>query len=213
MKKIGVIKQIIDNGIVAVVRADSKEKAIKIVDALKKGGIKVIEITMTVPDAIDIIKELTKRCKENGLIIGAGTVLDSETARLCILNGAEFVVSPSVNVEMIKLCNRYGVPVIPGVMTVKEAIEALEMGVDILKVFPGSAFGPSIIKAFKGPIPQGNFMPTGGVSLENVNEWIKAGAVAIGVGGELTKGVEADRYDTIVETAEKFVLEIEKARK
>lgn len=213
MKKVEVIKKIIDNGIVAVVRADNREKAIKIIDALQNGGIKVIEITMTVPDAIDIIKEFTKKYKESDLVIGAGTVLDSETARLCMLNGAEFIVSPAINIDMIKLCNRYGVPVIPGVMTVKEAIEALEMGVDILKVFPGSAFGPSIIKAFKGPIPQGNFMPTGGVSLENVKEWIEAGAVAIGVGGELTKGVEEDRYDIIAETAAKFVLEIKKSRK
>lgn len=213
MRRIETIRKIIELGIVAVIRADDRGKALKIVEAVRKGGIKAIEITMTVPGAVDVIKELSKEYRGSDIIIGAGTVLDPETARLCILNGAEFLVSPSVNVETIKLCNRYRVPVMPGVMTVKEAVEALEMGAEILKIFPGSAFGPSIIKALKGPIPQGNFMPTGGVSIDNVKDWIKAGAVAIGVGGELTKGAENGDYDNITDIAKKFVLEVEKARK
>jgi 2-dehydro-3-deoxyphosphogluconate aldolase/(4S)-4-hydroxy-2-oxoglutarate aldolase len=212
LKKHQIIKEIIDCGVVAVIRAESKEQGVKIVDAVKKGGIKALEITMTVPGAVDIIKELSEVYKNEDVIIGAGTVLDPETARLCILAGAKYIVSPSFNTETVKLCNRYGIPVMPGVMTVKEVVEALELGVDILKVFPGSAFGPSIISAFKAPIPQGNFMPTGGVSLDNVKDWIKAGAVAVGTGGELTKGAKTGDYELVTEVARKFVEEVKKAR-
>lgn len=212
MKKHETIKRIVDCGVVAVVRAESKEQGIKIVDAVKEGGIKSLEVTMTVPGAVDIIKELTEVYKDDDVIIGAGTVLDPETARLCILAGAEYIVSPNFNPEMVKLCNRYAIPVMPGIMTVKEAVEALELGVDILKVFPGSAFGPSIISAFKAPIPQANFMPTGGVNLANVKDWIKAGAIAVGTGGDLTKGAKNGDYALVTETAKKFVEEVKKAR-
>ena len=206
------IQKIIDCGVVAVIRAESKEQGIKIIEAVKKGGIKALEITMTVPGAVDIIKELCEKYKNEDVIIGAGTVLDPETARACILAGARYIVSPSLNVETVKLCNRYRVPVMPGVMTVKETVEALELGAEIIKVFPGNAFGPSIISAFKGPLPQGNFMPTGGVNLENVKDWIKAGAVAVGTGGDLTKGAKTGDYALITETAAKFVEEVKKAR-
>jgi 2-dehydro-3-deoxyphosphogluconate aldolase/(4S)-4-hydroxy-2-oxoglutarate aldolase len=212
MKRLEIIQKMIECGVVAVIRAESKEQGIKIVDAVKKGGIKALEVTMTVPGAIDIIKELSEVYKDEDVIIGAGTVLDPETARLCILAGAKYIVSPSLNPETIKLCNRYRVPVMPGIMTVRDAVEALELGVEVLKVFPGNAFGPSIISAFKGPIPQGNFMPTGGVSLDNVKDWIKAGAVAVGTGGDLTKGAKTGDYELITETAAKFVEEVRKAR-
>lgn len=212
MKRIETIKNIINSGVVAVIRAESKEQGIKIVEAIKKGGIKALEITMTVPGALDIIKELSEIYKDQDLIIGAGTVLDPETARLCILAGATYIVSPSFNAETVKLCNRYRVAVLPGIMTVKEAVEALELGVEILKVFPGNAFGPSIISSFKGPLPQGNFMPTGGVNLDNIKDWIKAGAVAVGTGGDLTKGAKTGDYALITETAAKFVEEVRKAR-
>lgn len=212
MKKIETIRKIVDSGVVAVVRAESKDQGIKIIDAVKKGGIKALEITMTVPGAVDIIKELKEIYKNEDVIIGAGTVLDPETARLCILAGAEYIVSPSLNPETVKLCNRYSIPIMPGIMTVKEAVEALELGVDILKVFPGNLFGPFIISAFKGPIPQGNFMPTGGVSLDNVGAWIKAGAVAVGTGGDLTNGAKKGDYDLVTETARKFMEEVKKAR-
>lgn len=212
MKRIEIIKKITDYGIVAVIRAESKEQGVKIVNAVKKGGIKVIEITMTVPGALDIIKELTEIYKNEDVIIGAGTVLDSETARACILAGAEYIVSPCLNADVIKLCNRYRVAVMPGIMTVKEAVEALELGAEILKVFPGNAFGPSIISSLKGPIPQGNFMPTGGVSLDNIKDWIKAGAVAVGIGGELTKGANIGDYKLVEKTAASFVSELNKAR-
>lgn len=212
MKRLETIKRIAEGGVVAVIRAESKEQGIKIVDAVKKGGIKALEITMTVPGAIDIIKELSEVYKDEDVIIGAGTVLDPETARACILAGAKYIVSPMLNPEVIRLCNRYRIPVMPGIMTVKEAVEALELGAEVLKVFPGNAFGPSIISAFKGPVPQGNFMPTGGVNLDNIKDWIKAGAVAVGTGSDLTKGAKTGDYDLITETAAKFVAEVKKAR-
>ncbi|WPC44025.1 bifunctional 4-hydroxy-2-oxoglutarate aldolase/2-dehydro-3-deoxy-phosphogluconate aldolase [Clostridium sp. JS66] len=212
MKRIETIQRIIEAGVVAVIRAESKEQGIKVIDAVKKGGIKALEITMTVPGAVDIIKEISDIYKDEDVIIGAGTVLDPETARACILAGARYIVSPCLNIETIKLCNRYRVPIMPGIMTVKEAVEALEYGAEILKVFPGNAYGPSIISSFKGPIPQGNFMPTGGVKLDNIKDWIKAGAVAVGTGSDLTKGAKTGNYELITETAAKFIEEVRKAR-
>lgn len=212
MKRLETIRRIAESGVVAVIRAESKEQGILITEACKKGGIKALEVTMTVPGAVDIIKELAETYKDEDVIIGAGTVLDPETARLCILAGAQYIVSPSLNPETVKLCNRYRVPVMPGIMTVKEAIEAMELGVEVCKVFPGNAFGPSIISAFKGPIPQGNFMPTGGVSLDNVKDWIKNGAVAVGTGSDLTKGAKTGDYELVTETAKKFVEAVQAAR-
>jgi len=212
MERIKTIMKVAEEGIVAVIRAESKEQGLKIVEAVKQGGIKMLEVTMTVPGAIDIIKELSEHYKNEDVVIGAGTVLDPETARLCILSGAKYIVSPTLNPDTIKLCNRYRIPVMPGVMTVKEAVEALELGAEVLKVFPGNAFGPEIIKAFKGPIPQGNFMPTGGVSLSNVKDWIKAGAIAVGTGGDLTKGAKTGDYASVTDTARAFVKAVREAR-
>jgi len=206
MDKLDIIAKLKEEKVVAVVRAESKEQGEKIIDSIVKGGINFIEITMTVPGAVDIIKELSEKYKSNpDVVIGAGTVLDPETARMVILAGAKYVVSPSFNPETVKMCNRYRVPVMPGIMTVKEAVEALELGVDILKVFPGNAFGPSIIKAFKGPLPQACFMPTGGVSVENAHEWIKNGAVAVGTGSNLTAGAKTGDYESITKIASDFV--------
>ncbi|MBU3154138.1 bifunctional 4-hydroxy-2-oxoglutarate aldolase/2-dehydro-3-deoxy-phosphogluconate aldolase [Clostridium estertheticum] len=213
MERIKIVQKLTEYGIVAVIRANSKEEGVKIVDAVTKGGINAIEVTMTVPGAIDVIKELTEIYKDNAeVLIGAGTVLDPETARACILAGAKYIVSPSLNPETIKLCNRYRIAVMPGIMTVKEAIEALELGVEIVKVFPGNVFGPQIISSLKGPLPQANFMPTGGVSLDNVKDWIKAGAVAVGTGGDLTRGAKTGDYKLVTETAAKFVEAVKKAR-
>lgn len=212
MKRMEVLKKIMDAGLVAVIRAESKEQGEKVIDAVTKGGIKMIEITMTVPGAVDIIKELSQKYKGTDILIGAGTVLDPETARACILAGADFIVSPNFNEDTVKLCNRYRVAVMPGIMTVNEAIKALEYGVEVLKVFPGNAYGPSIISSFKGPLPQANFMPTGGVNLENVKDWVKAGAVAVGTGGDLTKGAKTGDYELVTETAAKFVEAVKNAR-
>ncbi|WP_286906795.1 bifunctional 4-hydroxy-2-oxoglutarate aldolase/2-dehydro-3-deoxy-phosphogluconate aldolase [Clostridium sp. UBA1652] len=212
MKRSEIIKNIVDIGVVAVIRAESKEEAIKIIEAVKNGGIKALEITMTVPGAVDIIKELSETYRGEDIIIGAGTVLDPETARACILAGAEFIVSPCLSIETLKMCNRYGAAVIPGIMTVTEIVEALEYGVEILKVFPGNAYGPSIISSFKAPLPQANFMPTGGVNLDNVAEWIKAGAIAVGTGGDLTKGAKTGNYEEITKVAAEFVEKVREAR-
>ena len=212
MDKLDVIKKMKEEGIVAVVRAESKEKGEKLIDAIVNGGINFIEITMTVPGAVDIIKELSEKYKGTDVVIGAGTVLDSETARMVILAGAQFVVSPCFDEDMVRLCNRYRVAVMPGIMTVKEAVAGLEMGVDILKVFPGNAFGPSIISAFRGPLPQAQFMTTGGVDIDNIEQWIKAGAVAVGTGGSLTAGAKKGDYELVTKTAKEFVDAVKKAR-
>ncbi len=213
MKKYDTLNAIIESGVVAVVRAESKEQGLNIIEAVKKGGIKALEITLTVPGAVDIIKDLVEEYKDEDVIIGAGTVLDPESARACILAGAKYIVSPYFDLETVKMCNRYAVPIMPGVMTPKEVVAALEAGVDICKVFPGNAFGPSIIGAFRGPIPQGNYMPTGGVDLDNAKDWIQQGAVAIGVGSVLTKGAKTGDYEAVTETAKKFVQAVKEARK
>jgi 2-dehydro-3-deoxyphosphogluconate aldolase/(4S)-4-hydroxy-2-oxoglutarate aldolase len=210
-KKWEIIQKITESGLVAVVRAENADIAKKITDACLEGGAAAIEITYTVPGATGVIEELA-RAYEGKIIIGAGTVLDSETARIAILSGAQYVVSPYLSEQTMKLCNRYQVPCMPGVMTPEGVVKALEMGADILKVFPGEAFGPKIIKAFKGPVPQGNYMPTGGVSVENVQEWIKAGAVAVGAGGSLTAGAKTGDFASITRTAREFVGKIREAR-
>lgn len=210
MDKIDIIKRIMEDKLVAVIRAESKEQGLKIVDAVQKGGIKLIEVTMTVPGAVDIITTLSQEYKGKDVMIGAGTVLDSETARLCILAGAQFVVSPSFNKDTVTLCNRYRIPYLPGAMTVNEIIECLEHGADIIKLFPGNLYKPETIKDFKAPLPQANFMPTGGVSVENIAQWIKAGAVAIGVGGSLTAGAKTGDYDAVTREAQRFIEAISK---
>lgn len=212
MKREEVLKSIKDAGVVAVVRGDSKEEALKVVEAVAKGGIKIMELTMTVPNPIDVIKEVAEKYKGTDIVVGAGTVLDSETARACILAGAEFVVSPYLDIETIKLCNRYKVAVMPGIMTVKDAVTAFEYGVDVAKIFPANLYGPAVIKSFKGPLPQGDFMPTGGVSIANLHEWIEAGAVAVGTGGDLTKGAKTGDYELVEKTAKEFVEAYRKAK-
>ena len=212
MDKEKVIERIREVGLVAVVRAENEEKAIRITEACIEGGVAAIELTFTVPFAHNVIESLAKRYSGGEIIVGAGTVLDSETARIAILSGSEFVVSPMFSSDVVKLCNRYRTAVMPGVVTPKEAVEALEAGADILKVFPGDLFGPNIIKALKGPLPQGLFMPTGGVDKNNVGEWIKAGAVAVGAGGSLTAGAKTGDYGKIVSTAKEFLANINKAR-
>ena len=210
--KLKTLKKITDGGVVAVVRAESAEQAIKIAEACREGGIPAIEITFTVPYADEVIRELSKAYKNGEMIVGAGTVLDSETARIAILAGAQYIVSPCLDEETIKLCNRYQIPVMPGCVTIKEMVTAMELGADIIKVFPGELVGPSYIKAVKGPLPQAPLMPTGGVSLENAAEWIKNGCVAVGVGGSLTAGAKTGDYEAVTEMAKKFVAAVQKAR-
>ena len=199
-------------GLVAVVRAENSEQATKIAEACLLGGVAAIEITFTVPGAVDVIGHLANIYKSGEMIIGAGTVLDPETARAAILAGAQYVVSPSVNPDTIKLCNRYQIPIMPGAATIKEIVEAMELGADIIKVFPGETLGPTFVKAVKGPLPQANLMPTGGVGLDNVAEWIKAGCVAVGAGGNLTGGAKTGDYQSITELGKQFIEKIHQAR-
>lgn len=212
MNKQQVITKICDAGIVAVVRAESADKAKRIADACLEGGVPAVEITFTVPAAHKVIEELAGYYKNGEIILGAGTVLDSETARIAILSGAQYVVSPALDEDTIKLCNRYAIPCMPGVMTLADVIKALELGCDIIKLFPGEAFGPAMVKSIKGPIPQANIMPTGGVDVNNVSQWFKAGVVAVGAGSALTAGAKTGDYNAITETAKQFVENIRNTR-
>lgn len=213
MYKEQVIHKLKQQGVVAVIRGTTPEEAIDISKACIAGGLTAIEVTFTTPGAHDVIRHLSHDyAADENVVIGAGTVLDPETARIALLNGASFVVSPSFNLETIQLCNRYRVACMPGATTVEGVIAALEAGVDIIKVFPGELYGPKIIKAFKGPIPQAQLMPTGGVSIDNIKEWFDAGAVAVGVGGALTKNMEKGNFSTVTETAKKFVAGVKAAR-
>lgn len=204
---------ICDVGIIAVIRAENLEKSLKIVDACINGGINAIEITYTIPKADQVICELVNIYKGNtNIIIGAGTVLDTETARSAILNGAQFIVSPCFDKEVAKLCNRYQIPYIPGVQTVSEVKLSLDYGCDLLKIFPGDIFGPRFIKDVKGPLPQANMMPSGGVDIINIPNWIRAGAVCISVGSSLIASAKKDDYLKISELAKEFIQTVKQAR-
>ncbi|CAM4498179.1 MAG: bifunctional 2-keto-4-hydroxyglutarate aldolase/2-keto-3-deoxy-6-phosphogluconate aldolase [Paenibacillus macerans] len=204
MKKLQLVQKIVEEGVVAVLRGETPEEVVLMAEQAIAGGIKVIEITMTIPFALQAIEQLARKyswdAKEaaNYAIIGVGTVLDPETARAAILSGAQFVVGPSLNRDTVLLCNRYRIPVMPGCMTIKEIQEALELGADIVKLFPGNLYNPSMIKAIKGPLPQANIMPTGGVTLDNLGEWIKAGAVAVGIGSDLTNEAVKQRNLSLI---------------
>lgn len=212
MMKLMVLKKIVDPGLVVVVRAESSEQAVSIAEACAEGGVAAVEITFTVPAAANVIGDLAKRFAGDQILIGAGTVLDPETARVAILSGAQFVVSPSLNPGTARLCNRYQVPYVPGASTVKEVIEGMECGADIVKVFPGETLGPAFVKAVLGPLPQAALMPTGGVTLENVGDWIQAGCVAVGVGGSLTAGAKKGDFQSITELSRQFIATIRQAR-
>jgi 2-dehydro-3-deoxyphosphogluconate aldolase/(4S)-4-hydroxy-2-oxoglutarate aldolase len=174
------------------------------------GGVRIIEVTMTTPGALQAIRILTSKYKQDKSpdrpIIGVGTVLDEVTARLAILEEAEFVVSPAFQPDVVKMCHRYRVPVMPGVVTIAEAQQALESGADVVKLFPGSMFTPGIIKTLKGPLPQLNIMPTGGVNLNNIGEWFKSGAFAVGIGSDLTSEAEkTGNYELIQGKARSYM--------
>jgi 2-dehydro-3-deoxyphosphogluconate aldolase/(4S)-4-hydroxy-2-oxoglutarate aldolase len=211
MKKFQVLKELTESGVVAVIRAENEEQAIQISKACLAGGIKGIELTFTVPGAADVIKTLAQKFG-NEMLIGAGTVLDSETARIAILAGANYIISPGFDAETAKLCNRYQVPYMPGCMTITEMITAMEAGADIVKLFPGSAFGPDYVKAIKGPLPYANIMPTGGVNLGNIDQWIKAGCVAVGAGSDLTAPAKTGDYEGVTALAKQFVAKVQEAR-
>ena len=207
------LQEIINCGVVAIVRVASAQEAVEVCMAVAKGGVKPIEITMTVPGAVDAIKEFKSVVKDE-VLVGAGTVLDPETARAVILAGAEFVVSPTLNLEVIEVCLRYSKIVVPGTFTPTEILTAWEAGADIVKVFPASVGGPKYLRDIMGPLPQIRLMPTGGVNLENTPDFIRAGAVAVAAGTSLVdkKAVSEKNYDLITETARKFCEAVKQAR-
>ena len=214
MNKTDVLKQIRDIGIIPVVRATSADEAMRAIDAIREGGVSVLEITMTVPGAVSVIEQLAKNYG-NDVLVGAGTVLDPETARACILSGAKFVVSPALNVETIECCRRYGVAVMPGALTPTEVVQAWTAGADFVKVFPAGALGgASYLKALKAPLPQIELVPTGGVSLKTAADFIKAGASALGVGADLVdlKAVRDGQASIITERAKQYVEIVREAR-
>ncbi|MGE0405282.1 MAG: bifunctional 2-keto-4-hydroxyglutarate aldolase/2-keto-3-deoxy-6-phosphogluconate aldolase [Candidatus Korobacteraceae bacterium] len=212
MQKWKLLGKIVDCGLVAVVRTDTPESAARIAEACMEGGVVALEVTFTVPGAAAVIEDLSKRYSRGEILLGAGTVLDPETAHIALLSGAQYIISPSLNPETARLCNRYQVPYMPGVSTPREVVEAMECGADIIKVFPGETLGPTFVKAVKAPLPQAQLMPTGGVGVDNVAEWIKAGAVAVGVGGNLTAGAKTGDFASITTVARQFLERIRQAR-
>jgi 2-dehydro-3-deoxyphosphogluconate aldolase / (4S)-4-hydroxy-2-oxoglutarate aldolase len=214
MDRSELIRQLKEAGIIPVVRADAADDALSAVEAISAGGINVLEITMTVPGALRVIEEVARRYGDSA-IVGAGTVLDAATARACILAGAQFIVSPVLDLATIACCRRYGVAVLPGALTPTEVVQAWAAGADLVKVFPAGALGgASYIKSLKAPLPQIELVPTGGVSLKTAADFIKAGASALGVGADLvdTKTLRAGRSDLITERARQFVEVVREAR-
>ena len=208
-----ILRAILDGGIIAVIRAPDADRGYQLAEAARKGGVNTIEIAMTVPGAMEVIRELVSRYSAGEVIIGGGTILDPETARLAILSGAEYVVSPHFNLKIVQTCHRYRKVCIPGAMSVKEVVEALESGADAIKIFPASLFGPRIIRAIKEPLPQAMMIPSGGVTLDNVGEWFEAGAVAVVVGSELTReALVKDDYGIMEQKAREFVSRIRETR-
>ena len=213
MNRIQTISSLVDSGVVAVLRGNRQE-VLKVARAAFHGGIKGIEITMTVPGAIDVLKEMKQQPWAEDAVIGLGTVLDAETAISGIHAGAAFIVSPHFNPDIVKVCNRYQIPVMPGVFTINETIQALEMGCDIVKLFPGDQAGPTYIKNMKGPLPQVNVMPTGGVDEQSIAEWIKSGAVAVGIGSNLAKAGGEDLDESKISAyARQLVQQVEQVRR
>jgi 2-dehydro-3-deoxyphosphogluconate aldolase/(4S)-4-hydroxy-2-oxoglutarate aldolase len=209
-----VLRRIAELGLVPVVRAQSPDEAIQAINAIREGGVDVLEITMTVPGAIPLIQAVAERYGSE-MVLGAGTVLDAETARACILAGAQFIVSPSVNLDTIATCRRYSVPILPGALTPTEVVNAWSAGADAVKVFPcGAVGGPSYIKALKAPLPQIDLVPTGGVSLKTAADFIKAGSFALGVGADLVDltAIRDGKASVITERAREYVRLVKEAR-
>lgn len=206
MKDYEVLDKIKRLGICAIVRGTSADKLCRIADSLLEGGVRMIEVTFNTPGAAEMIQELVKKYSDE-MIIGAGTVLDSDTARIAILSGASFILSPTFNLEMVKTCQRYSVLPVPGISTPTEAMTAWESGAQIVKVFPAGVFGPQYIKQLKGPLSQIEMMAVGAINTDNFGDFIKAGACSAGLGSDLVnnKLVEEGKFDEITKRAAKFV--------
>lgn len=203
MHKLELLELVRERAMVAIVRAASSDAALQLAEACIAGGMTALEVAFTTPDTLDVIRTLRARHGDK-LLLGAGTVLDPETARAAILAGAQMIISPAVNVDTIALCQRYQVLSMPGAMTPTEIVTAMQAGADIVKVFPAEVFGPAYIKALRAPLPQAALMPTGGVTVDNLGEWFAHGAVAVGIGGSLTgPGAHGD-YAAVTARAREF---------
>ena len=213
MNKTQKLDLIRSTGVVAIMRARSADQLIAAADAIKAGGVRVIEVTMTTPGALGVIEEATQRYGDE-VLFGAGSVLDAETARAAILAGAGFVVAPTLKVEVVALCNRYSIPVMPGIMTPTEALTAWEAGADMVKLFPASVGGPAMIKAIRAPLPQLEIVPVGGVNLDTAVEFIRQGAAALGVGSSLVnqKLLDAGDMAELQRRAVAFIAAVQEGR-
>ncbi len=205
MSRSQVVGRIVESGIVAVVRADDSKRLVEVIDALAAGGVMVAEVTFTVPDAVEVIRRARATLGER-VLLGAGTVLDSETARAAILAGAQFLVAPTLNLDVIRLAHRYDVAVMPGAFTPTEVLTAWEAGADVVKIFPAEVGGPGYLKALRGPLPQVRLMPTGGVDLTTGAAFLAAGACCLGVGGALVdpRAIAASDFARITSLAQQF---------
>ena len=213
MTKLEQMRRIEACGIVAIIRANSANELIDAAAAIHAGGVDVIEVTMTTPNALQVISDVSSAYGD-AVLVGAGSVLDAETARAVMLAGAEFIVSPVTKMDVIEICNRYGKVVIPGAFTPTEILAAWEAGADYVKVFPSSGVGPTYIKDVKAPLPHIPLVPTGGINVENAAEFISAGSTALGVGSALVNNqlIEARRFDSLTERAKKLSAEVQRAR-
>ena len=207
------LQRILDAGIVAIVRAPDPTHLVEVIGALADGGVTVAEVTFTVPRALEVLHQ-TRQALGGNVLLGAGTVLDPETARAALLAGAEFIVSPTLNLDVIHLCRRYGKVAIPGALTPTEALTAWEAGADIVKIFPAEVVGPAYFRALRGPLPQVRLMPTGGVDLNTAGDFLKAGACCLGIGSQLVepKAVAERNFERIRELAQQYVAVVKQAR-
>jgi len=214
MSRIETLQKVAESPVISVIRMNDTSKLMKVIEALSEGGVKFLEITFTTPNAVDVIKDVCKKVSSD-FVVGAGTVLDPETARAAILAGAKFIVSPALNLETIKMAHRYDVMMVPGAFTPTEIMTAWDMGADIVKVFPATALGPKYFKDIKGPFPQIRVMPTGGVSVDNAGEFIKAGACAVAAGTDLLdkEAIANDKFEIITEKAKKLISNVKAAQK
>lgn len=205
MTRESTLSRILDGGIVAVVRSNSPDQLVGVVRALAEGGVTAAEITFTVPNALDVIRKVRDELGDS-IVLGAGSVLDPETARAALLAGAEYIVGPGLNLDVIRLCKRYGKVVMPGALTPTEVITAWEAGADVVKIFPSDLGGPAYIKALRAPLPQIRMMPTGGVDLTTAEAFLNAGACCLGIGGSLVdaKAVASGDHARLRELASQF---------
>jgi 2-dehydro-3-deoxyphosphogluconate aldolase / (4S)-4-hydroxy-2-oxoglutarate aldolase len=213
MSKETQLRQILECGIVAVVRSPDSGQLVEVVRALADGGVTVAEITMTVPGALEVLRQVRGALGDR-VLLGAGTILDTETARAALLAGAEYIVAPTVNLDVIRLCQRYNKLVMPGAFTPTEILAAWEAGADIVKVFPAEIVGPAFFKAVRGPLPQIRLMPTGGVDLTTAAAFLKAGACCLGIGGQLVEpaAIAAGNFDRLRDLARQYVAIVQKTR-